>query len=69
MTKYETFTDYKGQTCDYEAAVMLMNDELREQLHNELAPCHNQAFIEAYAEAHAEKFDGEDWAPYYGGAW
>lgn len=46
-----------------------MDDEIREELHEKMAPCSNQEFLEAYAKAHAEKFDGEEFAPYYGEAW
>lgn len=49
-----------GVEVDFDAAVALMDDEIREQLHAEMAPCSNQAFFEAYAEAHEEKF-GEEW--------
>ena len=37
-----------------------MNDKLREELHNELAPCEAQEFFDAYAAAHEDKF-GEEW--------
>ena len=31
-----------------------MNDEIREQLHSELAPCENEDFIKAYLEKDPE---------------
>ena len=46
-----------GNTVDMEAAVNLMDDDLREQLNTELAPCSDQEFVDAYAEAHEEKFN------------
>jgi len=49
-----------GKTLNYDAAVNLMDDDLREQLHTELAPCTNQDFFDAYVSAHAQKF-GADW--------
>lgn len=49
-----------GTKIDYEAAVMLMDDEIRESLHFELAPCTEQEFFNAYENAHAEKY-GEEW--------
>lgn len=49
-----------GTEINYEAAVALMDDEIREQLHNELAPCEDQEFFSAYEKAHEEKF-GEEW--------
>ncbi|WP_368234278.1 hypothetical protein [Anaerotruncus rubiinfantis] len=49
-----------GTEINYEAAVALMDDEIREQLHNELAPCEDQEFFSAYEKAHEEKI-GEEW--------
>ena len=61
--------DCYGNEVNFEAAAELMDDELREELHQELAPCTAQEFFDAYAKAHAEKFDGEEFAPYYNLAW
>lgn len=49
-----------GTEINYEAAVMLMDDEIRESLHFKLAPCSEQDFFTAYEKAHAEKY-GEEW--------
>ena len=49
-----------GTQINYDAAVQLMDDEIREELHAELAPCTEQEFFAAYEAAHAEKF-GEEW--------
>lgn len=49
-----------GKQINYDAAVQLMDDEIREELHAELAPCTEQEFFSAYEAAHAEKF-GEEW--------
>jgi len=49
-----------GYELDFEVAVNLMDDEIREALHEEIAPCTDQEFFDAYAKAHSEKF-GEDW--------
>ena len=49
-----------GTEINYEAAVMVMDDEIRESLHFELAPSTEQEFFTAYEEAHAEKY-GEEW--------
>ena len=43
----------------YEAAVNLMDDEIREKLHNEMAPCTDLEFLEAYMERHKEKYGSE----------
>lgn len=48
-----------GSEIDFEAAVNLMDDEIREELHAELSPCGNQEFLDAYVERHAQKY-GED---------
>lgn len=49
-----------GTEIFYEAAISLMDDELREALHDELAPCTEQEFFTAYEKAHEAKF-GEAW--------
>lgn len=43
----------------YDAAVVLMDDEIREDLHNKLAPCTEEEFLEAYIEAHFQKYGEE----------
>ncbi len=48
-----------GRCVDFRAAVAMMDDEIRERLHNELAPCSDQAFLDAYVDAHAEKYGEE----------
>ena len=48
-----------GKTIDFDAAVNLKDDEIREDLHNKMAPCTDQEFMDAYVEAHAAKYDGE----------
>lgn len=50
-----------GREVDFDAAVVLMDDEIREELHGEMAPCGDQEFADAYAKAHARKFGGEVW--------
>ena len=49
-----------GKTIDFDAAVNLMDDDIRECLHNKMAPCTDQEFLNAYVEAHAAKYDGEE---------
>ena len=48
-----------GYEVDFDACAILMDDEIREELHMELAPCTEQEFLDAYVERHAEKFDEE----------
>lgn len=40
----------------YSASVNLMDDEIREEIHRELAPCSDEEFLEAYMEAHERKY-------------
>ena len=51
-----------GKKRDYDAAVNMMDDELREQLHqmvNSHAVWTNQAFIDMYAALHFDKYQSE----------
>ena len=48
-----------GTEIDFAAAVSLMDDEIREDLNRELAPCSEQEFFSAYEKAHAEKYGEE----------
>lgn len=45
-----------GYEVDFDAIVNMMDDEIREELHNELAPCTDQEFVDAYIEAHKAKY-------------
>lgn len=49
-----------GAAINYDAAVNLMDDETRETVHADIAPCTAQEFFDAYAAAHLAKF-GEVW--------
>lgn len=49
-----------GVIVDYDTAVLLMDDELREDIHRELALCTDKEFFNEYAKRHVEKF-GEIW--------
>lgn len=49
-----------GVEIDFETAVGLMDDELRERIHAKLAPCSEQEFFEAYEIAHTEEYSA-DW--------
>lgn len=62
------FKDALGVAHDFDAAIHLMDDDLRKRLANEMCPCTPQEFIEAYARRHREKF-GEGFVPYEGGNW
>ena len=43
----------------FEQAVNLMDDEIREDLHRELAPCSDEEFLTEYMKKHEEKFGEE----------
>lgn len=49
-----------GVQIDYDAAVELMDDEIREDVAADLAPCTEQEFFAEYSKRHAEKY-GEEW--------
>ena len=46
-----------GNLVDFDAAVNMMDDAIREELHNKLAPCTDQEFMDAYVEAHEAKYN------------
>ena len=58
-THYTKVTNDYGVEIDFDAAVELMDDEIREKLNAEGID-NIQDFFDAYAEAHLEKF-GEAW--------
>lgn len=49
-----------GTEINFDAAVALMDDDIREDLSMELAPCTDQEFFSAYEACHEEKY-GEEW--------
>ena len=55
-----TVKNIYGVEIEWNTAVNLMDDDLREELSADLAPCTEQEFFEAYAKAHDNKF-GEAW--------
>lgn len=40
----------------YQAAVELMDDEIRESVHQDLSPCTDEEFLAEYMKRHAEKY-------------
>ena len=48
-----------GCEVEFDACVVLMDDEICEELNFEMAPCTEQEFLDAYVERHAEKFGEE----------
>jgi hypothetical protein len=55
-------TNQAGTEIDFDAAVNLMDDGLREELHDELAPCSEQEFFGAYCDRHRRQF-GDEFEP------
>ena len=49
-----------GTKIDFDAAVNLMDDEIRGNLNEEMSPCSEQEFFSAYEKAQKEKY-GEEW--------
>lgn len=48
-----------GTMIDFEVAVQHMDDEIRENVHNEMAPCTEQEFFDEYCKQYRQKFDEE----------
>lgn len=45
-----------GTEVEFETAVNYMIDEIREDVHNDIAPCTEQEFINEYSNRYFEKF-------------
>ena len=58
----ETVTNEWGKEIDFEAAVEIMDDDIREELSDIMAPCSDQSFFFAYCTWHRSKF-GEEFEP------
>jgi hypothetical protein len=56
----KTVINSSGKAIDFDAAVNIMDDEIRETLHNRQEWDSNQQFFSAYEKAH-EKKHGEEW--------
>jgi hypothetical protein len=44
------------RTSDFDCAVSGMDDEIREAVHGDLAPCTDQEFIDEYCKRHEAKY-------------
>lgn len=53
-------SNMNGTKINYESAVELMDDDIREYLHRTIAPCTEQEFFTAYEAEHKKKY-GEVW--------
>ena len=45
-----------GEMVDFDAAVNLMDDEIREAVHADIAPCTDQEFMDEYVKRHEAKY-------------
>jgi hypothetical protein len=57
--KMSKVVDWNGREIDFDAAVALMDDDIREELHEELSPCTEQRFFNAYLEQHYADYGEE----------
>lgn len=57
-----TVKNQYGVEISFDAAAALMDDDTREAVHADVAPCSEQEFFEAYCKAHYDRF-GEDFEP------
>lgn len=57
MSKVIISANGYDREVDFDACVNLMDDELREQAHCELAPCSDQEFIDRYCKLHLQKYN------------
>ena len=55
----KNMVNVNGNEVSMDAAVMLMDDEIREAIHFDIAPCTAQEFVDDYCKRHFEKY-GED---------
>ena len=54
--KMKMVINKNGTEINYEAAEMMMDDDLREEIHHSLAPCSPQLFFDTYCREH-EKWE------------
>ncbi len=50
-----------GDTFDMSIVAHYMDDDIKEELHSDMAPCADQEFVDAYVIKHLEKY-GEEYA-------
>lgn len=55
----KTVVNQYGEEVYYDAAVALMDDDIRERIHGEIAPCTEQEFFDAYCAAHEAEYGEE----------
>ena len=55
----KNMVNVNGNEVSMDAAVMLMDDEIREAVNFDIAPCTEQEFVDEYCKRQLEKY-GED---------
>lgn len=60
MNEHDFVTNEWGTKINFEAAVNIMDDDIRRRLADEWAFCTKQNFFDEYCKAHLEKY-GEEW--------
>lgn len=45
-----------GYEVDFDVCVNMMDDEIRESIHADMAPCGEQEFIDRYCQLHFDKY-------------
>lgn len=53
------YVRYGNKMVDYEEAEFYMDDEIREELHAEIAPCTDQEFFDEYIKRHEAKYEDD----------
>lgn len=53
----KTVVNEYGVNVDYDLAVSMMDDDLREEIHGDLAPCTDQQFFDEYVKRHEQKLN------------
>lgn len=57
LTVEEMYQLENGSSFDWETIVNYMDDDLREEIHRELAPCKEEDFLSEYCKKHKERFN------------
>lgn len=55
----KNMVNVNGNEVSMDAAVMLMDDEIREAVNFDIAPCTEQEFADEYCKRHLEKYGEE----------
>lgn len=59
MAKSKIVKNMYGDELDFYTVPDYMDDDIRERLHSQMAPCSDQDFFDAYCKTHREQFSEE----------